>query len=64
MRKNTKFLFVALAGLMMTSCAGETETTETAVAEVEKTETCYYSYDAANSEMSFTAYKFLGKVGV
>nr|WP_299204490.1 YceI family protein [uncultured Brumimicrobium sp.] len=64
MRKNTKFLFVALAGLMMSSCAGETETTETAVAEVEKTETCYYSYDAANSEMSFTAYKFLGKVGV
>lgn len=64
MRKNTKFLFVALAGLMMSSCAGETETTETAVADVEKTETCYYSYDAANSEMSFTAYKFLGKVGV
>ncbi|PKR81384.1 hypothetical protein CW751_04830 [Brumimicrobium salinarum] len=64
MRKNTKFLFVALAGLMMSSCAGETETTDTAKAEVEKTETCSYAYDAANSELSFTAYKFLGKTGV
>ncbi|HZH87442.1 MAG TPA: YceI family protein [Brumimicrobium sp.] len=64
MRKNTKFLFIALAGLMMSSCAGETETTDTAGADVEKEETCFYTYEAASSEMAFTAYKFLGKTGV
>lgn len=62
MRKNTKFLFVAIAGLMMSSCAGETETTDTADAEGNKI--CLYSYVAENSEMEFTAYKFLGKTGV
>src|SRR5690554_1025162 len=64
MRKNTKFLFVALTGLMMSSCAGETEATDTAGADVEKKEVCLYSYVAENSEMEFTAYKFLGKTGV
>jgi polyisoprenoid-binding protein YceI len=64
MRKNTKFLFVALAGLMMSSCAGETEITDTAGAEIEKKETCFYTYEAGNSQLEFTAYKFLGKTGV
>ena len=64
MRKNTKFLFVAIAGLMMSSCAGETEATDTADADVEKKEICYYTYEAENSEIKFTAYKFLGKTGV
>lgn len=61
MRKNTKFLFIALAGLIFSSCAGETDT---AIADVEKTETCLYSYSADNSELKFTAFKFLGKTGV
>lgn len=64
MRKNTKFLFVALAGLMISSCAGETETTDTAETEVEKEEVCLYTYAAENSELTFTAYKFIGKTGV
>lgn len=58
MRKNTKFLFIALASLMISSCAGEANT------DVEKEETCLYSYSADDSELKFTAYKFLGKTGV
>lgn len=61
MIKNTKFLFIALAGLMISSCAGEADST---VEVEEKKETCMYSYSAENSEVRFTAYKFLGKTGV
>jgi polyisoprenoid-binding protein YceI len=64
MRKNTKFLFVALAGLMISSCAGEIESKDTAEIDVKKAETCLYSYSAESSELKFTAYKFLGKTGV
>ena len=46
---------------MISSCAGETETADT---DTEKKETCLYSYSAENSELKFTAYKFLGKTGV
>jgi len=60
--KNTKFLFIALAGLMISSCAEGTD--DTASADVDNKETCLYSYSAENSELKFTAYKFLGKTGV
>ncbi|WP_159038575.1 YceI family protein [Brumimicrobium mesophilum] len=62
MMKKTKFLFVALAGLMISSCAEETA--ETVKTEEVKEENCLYSYSAENSEFNFTAYKFLGKTGV
>jgi|SRR5690554_2171039 len=64
MRKNTKFLFVAFAGLMLSSCGESTESTEVEVASSEQEKVCFYTYDAGESEMSFTAYKFLSKVGV
>ena len=61
MIKNKKFLFIALIGLMISSCAGEQEATET---EVVNDENYLYSYSAENSEFKFTAYKFLNKTGV
>lgn len=64
MRNNVKFLFVALAGLIMSSCAGKTGSKDTTATEVEKEEVCFYTYEAGNTEMSFTAFKFLSKVGV
>lgn len=63
MIKNTNFLFIALAGLMISSCAPEADSTVEVDVE-EKKETCLYSYSAENSEVKFTAYKFLGKTGV
>lgn len=66
MKKNMKFLSVALVGLIMASCSGETKTSEAETNEVEskKPVTCMYSYSSENTELNFTAYKFLGKTGV
>lgn len=66
MKKNTKFLFVALlgAGLMFTSCSGETAEEEAAVEEVIEESATLYQFDASSSTVGFTAYKFLNKTGV
>ncbi|HTO38671.1 MAG TPA: YceI family protein [Brumimicrobium sp.] len=61
MKKNIKFLALAFAGLLMTSCAGNVEVEE--VVE-ETTPECMYSYDAETTEVGFVAYKFLNRTGV
>ncbi|PWH85481.1 YceI family protein [Brumimicrobium oceani] len=64
MVKNTKFLFAALAGLMISSCAGNTEEAETAEVVTEQEEKCVYSYSNEGTVLNFTAFKFLSKAGV
>ncbi|HRO76340.1 MAG TPA: YceI family protein [Crocinitomicaceae bacterium] len=60
MKRNFKFLAVALLGLTIASCNTNNETTANE-ATVEK---CVYSYDNTSSKVGFTAYKFLSKAGV
>lgn len=67
MKRNTRFLFVALlgAGFMFTSCSGEPAVEEDAPVEVVIEESpTLYQYDASSSTVGFTAYKFLNKTGV
>ena len=66
MDKKIKFLFIALAGFMISSCGGNGESTENAEAQNQEdsVKTCLYSYDDATSEVGFTSYKFLNKTAV
>ena len=67
MRKKSQILVVALAGLFLTSCAGETKTDDKSAAnekDMEMEEVCMYSFDSDASTLAFTAYKFTEKAGV
>lgn len=62
MRNKYKFLAVAFAGLLMASCASNTE--EVTQEEVHTEQACVYSFNHDETEISFTAYKFLNRTGV
>ncbi|HLW39773.1 MAG TPA: YceI family protein, partial [Brumimicrobium sp.] len=62
MRNKYKFLAVAFAGLLMASCASNTE--EVTQEEVQTEQACVYSFNRDETEISFTAYKFLNRTGV
>lgn len=60
MKKKIVSLFTL--GLLLASC-GETEEASQ-IEEKVTVKNCLYSYNSAQSELTFTAYKFLSKVGV
>lgn len=62
----TKFLWVALLGLMISSCGGNEDTANNAdtTGQEDTVKTCLYSYDGSTSKVEFTSYKFLNKTGV
>ena len=63
-----KYIFpLFVGGLLLSSCGEETESKDKEQAEKsdkKKVENCIYSYNAAKSELNWTAYKFLNKTGV
>ena len=60
MKKKIVSLFTL--GLLLASCGGTEETP--VVEEKAAVKNCLYSYNPAQSELAFTAYKFLSKAGV
>lgn len=60
MKRKVYILWIALAGLTLTSC-NNSDTTE---AVNDETNEAVFSYDASTTEVGFTAYKFTNKAGV
>lgn len=57
-----KYLPAIILTLTLTACGGEEELEETG--EETGSEVCLYSYDAASTEATWTAYKFTNRAGV
>lgn len=63
MKKNILTLAMMSSMLIFTSCDSN-ENNDTTSEEVKVVENCIYSYNEANTELNWTAYKFLSKAGV
>lgn len=63
--KSKIFVIALLAGaLFNTSCSDNEETPVTVEKTDEKIENCYYAFNAANTELNWTSYKFMSKAPV
>jgi hypothetical protein len=59
-----KYMFTAMAlGLLLVGCGEEADSAKEVQGDT-KVMNCLYSYNPANSELKWTAYKFLNKTGV
>lgn len=64
MNKKVQFLYVALLGLLISSCGGNEASVNNVDSQEDSLKTCLYSYDGSTSEVGFTSYKFLNKTAV